>query len=417
MRRRGELMYQAGTQRPGAMSAVLGLATSEVDAACREASSADAVAVPANLNAPDQTVISGDPAAVETGGRGLQGAGAKRVLPLKVSGAFHSPLMEPAVPGLQQALEQVTFAEPRVPGLRQRYRGSGDDWRRCQTTARRAADRAGSMGRVHAGRRQQRSPARASSRSGPGTCCLVCSSESCRAPARRLWVRRLRSRNSCRRRESDDRPDRKDRLRHRLAPGASGSPSLTRCTRPAPRWRSWGGIARRPKRSRRSSGKRRRGIRLRCGSVARRSRPPLPQTEKALGPIDILVNNAGLTRDNLILRMSEEEWDAVLAANLKGAYFTIKAVTKGMMKRRSGRIINITSVVGITGNKGQANYAASKAGLIGLTKSVAKEYASRNILVNAVAPGFIETDMTSRLARRGQGRDVRRRLPWPARTP
>jgi [acyl-carrier-protein] S-malonyltransferase len=115
VRRRGELMYQAGTQRPGAMSAVLGLATSEVDAACREASSAEAIAVPANLNAPDQTVISGDPAAVEKAGEACKTRGAKRVLPLKVSGAFHSPLMKPAVPGLQQALEQVTFEEPRIP--------------------------------------------------------------------------------------------------------------------------------------------------------------------------------------------------------------------------------------------------------------------------------------------------------------
>jgi 3-oxoacyl-[acyl-carrier protein] reductase len=119
--------------------------------------------------------------------------------------------------------------------------------------------------------------------------------------------------------------------------------------------------------------------------------------EKALGPVDILVNNAGITRDNLLLRMSEAEWDEVLAANLKGAFHTTKAVLKGMMKRRHGRIINVSSIVGITGNKGQANYAASKAGLIGFTKSVAKEYGSRGILVNAVAPGFIETDMTSGL--------------------
>ena len=119
--------------------------------------------------------------------------------------------------------------------------------------------------------------------------------------------------------------------------------------------------------------------------------------EAALGPIDILVNNAGLTRDNLLLRLSEADWDAVLDANLKGAFHTTRAVIKGMMKRRAGRIVNITSIVGLTGNKGQANYAASKAGLIGFTKSVAKEYASRGVLVNCVAPGFIETDMTAAL--------------------
>jgi 3-oxoacyl-[acyl-carrier protein] reductase len=117
--------------------------------------------------------------------------------------------------------------------------------------------------------------------------------------------------------------------------------------------------------------------------------------EKAFGQIDILVNNAGLTRDNILFRLKDDDWDAVLDANLRGAFVAIRAASRGMMKRRWGRIINIASVVGITGNKGQSNYAASKAGLIGLTKSVAKELASRNILINAVAPGFIETDMTA----------------------
>jgi 3-oxoacyl-[acyl-carrier protein] reductase len=119
--------------------------------------------------------------------------------------------------------------------------------------------------------------------------------------------------------------------------------------------------------------------------------------ENVLGPVDILVNNAGITRDNLLLRMSENEWDEVLDANLKGAFHATKAVLKGMMKRRYGRIINVASIVGLTGNKGQANYAASKAGLIGFTKSVAKEYGGRGILVNAVAPGFIDTAMTAAL--------------------
>jgi 3-oxoacyl-[acyl-carrier protein] reductase len=117
--------------------------------------------------------------------------------------------------------------------------------------------------------------------------------------------------------------------------------------------------------------------------------------EDAFGSVDILVNNAGLTRDNIMLRLKDDDWDAVIDANLRGAFVAIRAATRGMMKRRWGRIINISSVVGLVGNKGQSNYAASKAGLIGLTKSVAKEFASRNILANAIAPGFIETDMTN----------------------
>jgi 3-oxoacyl-[acyl-carrier protein] reductase len=123
----------------------------------------------------------------------------------------------------------------------------------------------------------------------------------------------------------------------------------------------------------------------------------LERVEADLGTPDILVNNAGVTRDNLLMRLKDADWDEVLDTNLRGAFNTIRAASRAMMKKRGGRIINISSVVGITGNKGQANYAASKAGLIGLTKSVAKELASRGILVNAVAPGYIETDMTAEL--------------------
>ena len=122
------------------------------------------------------------------------------------------------------------------------------------------------------------------------------------------------------------------------------------------------------------------------------------QTIDTFGAVDVLVNNAGITRDNLLIRMSEEAFDEVIAINLKGSFNMMKAVAKPMMKKRYGRIINISSVVGVTGNAGQMNYAASKAGMIGMTKSMAKELASRNVTVNAVAPGFIETDMTAGLS-------------------
>lgn len=122
------------------------------------------------------------------------------------------------------------------------------------------------------------------------------------------------------------------------------------------------------------------------------------KTLETFGKLDILVNNAGITRDNLIMRMKEEEFDDVIETNLKGVFNGIKAVTRPMMKQRSGRIINISSVVGVLGNAGQANYVAAKAGVIGLTKSAARELASRGITVNAVAPGYIETDMTGKLS-------------------
>jgi 3-oxoacyl-[acyl-carrier protein] reductase len=135
----------------------------------------------------------------------------------------------------------------------------------------------------------------------------------------------------------------------------------------------------------------------------------IDDVEKAFGSIDILVNNAGITRDNIVMRLKDEDWDIVQNANLRGAFAAIRAVSRGMMKKRNGRIINVASIVGLIGNKGQANYAASKAGLIALTKTVAKELGSRNILVNAVAPGFIETEMTAAMtpeARQALGKQI-----------
>ncbi|MGG4198275.1 3-oxoacyl-[acyl-carrier-protein] reductase [Peribacillus frigoritolerans] len=128
-------------------------------------------------------------------------------------------------------------------------------------------------------------------------------------------------------------------------------------------------------------------------SVTRMIKEVVEQFER----VDILVNNAGITRDNLLMRMKEDEWDSVINTNLKGVFLCTKAVTRQMMKQRSGRIINMASIVGVSGNAGQANYVAAKAGVIGLTKTTAKELASRGITVNAIAPGFISTDMTGEL--------------------
>src|SRR5438034_9127149 len=156
------------------------------------------------------------------------------------------------------------------------------------------------------------------------------------------------------------------------------------------------------------------------GANGRQVETTVGTVEREFGKIDILVNNAGTTRDNLLFRINEDDWNTVLDTNLKGAFLMTKHAARGMIKRRWGRIINITSVVGIAGNKGQANYTASKAGLIGFTKAVSKELASRKVLVNAVAPGFIDTELTRGispeardalikaipLGRLGQGQDV-----------
>lgn len=145
-------------------------------------------------------------------------------------------------------------------------------------------------------------------------------------------------------------------------------------------------------------------------AVMDRVRETVQAVESELGRVDVLVNNAGITRDNILLRMTEEEWDEVIAVNLKGAFNLIRTTARGMMKSRDGVIINVSSVVGLTGNAGQANYAASKAGLLGLTRSVARELASRNVRCNAVAPGYIITDMTAGLTEE-QTTELQERIP------
>ncbi len=140
------------------------------------------------------------------------------------------------------------------------------------------------------------------------------------------------------------------------------------------------------------------------------ARGAIEKVEAEVGPVAILVNNAGITRDNILLRMKDEEFDEVIATNLKGPFNLTRAIARGMMKRKDGVIINITSVVGLIGNAGQSNYAASKAGLVGFTKSVAKELASRGVRCNAVAPGFIRTDMTAELSEE-QVKSLREHIP------
>jgi 3-oxoacyl-[acyl-carrier protein] reductase len=141
-----------------------------------------------------------------------------------------------------------------------------------------------------------------------------------------------------------------------------------------------------------------RAIEVMCNvSDAQKAEEAIKEVVEKLGSVDILINNAGITRDNLMLRMKQEEWDAVISINLTGVYNMCKAVFRPMMKAKAGKIVNIASVVGQMGNPGQANYAAAKAGVIGLTKTIAREFAKKNIQANAVAPGFIDTDMTKKL--------------------
>ena len=397
VRRRGELMSEAGEQRPGTMAVVMGLETPVIEDVCREASDRDTVVVAANINAPGQVVISGDPAAVDRAGTLLKNAGAKRVLPLNVSGAFHSPLMEPAQVGLRGELEQVPLASPAFPII---ANASAEAVSNAEDATRLLGDQV-TRPRAVGGIDDQ----------GSNDDRFVDAIRRDRTRQCAVWA------DSPNRRFGDVDGSGYGRRNRRVLGGArmtihldgrvavitGGSRGIGRAI--ATRFASAGAhvavVARDAGRASEAAAAlpgdgKRVGLGADVSNVDQVA-AMIANAEEALGPTDVLVNNAGVTRDGVLVRMGEDDWQTVLDTNLKGAFTTTKAVIRGMMKRRSGRIINISSVVGLTGNRGQANYAASKAGLIGFSKSVAKELASRNILVNAVAPGFIDTDMTAEL--------------------
>ena len=361
------------------------------------------IVVVANHNAPGQLVISGTRAGVDAAGKLALERGARRVIPLNVSGAFHSPLMTAAAATFARHAGHRHHRRSGAPGRLQRRRPGGALRGRAARAAARAAHRAGAMDRVRANaRRARRRDARRgrtghrADRSGPA-----------HRPrgADGVGEHRGRRRSTGRRRWSPDE-------RGAAARGAAGAGDRRleghrqgHGDRARARRRGGGGRLLGASRAARDRSSHRCATEHGVDAVAlgadladaAAAGTLVDQTVQALGGIDIVVNNAGITRDNLALRLSDDDWDAVIAVDLTAAFHICRAALRPMLRQRFGRIVNVSSVSGVIGNPGQANYSAAKAGLIGLTKSLAREVGSRDITVNAVAPGFIETEMTTSL--------------------
>ncbi len=394
VRFRARAMQEAVPVGIGAMAAILGLDAETVRAGCsRVAVETGEIVQAANFNDPKQTVIAGTKVGVEKACEALKAAGAKRALLLAVSAPFHSALMKPAAERLRERLATTAIDAPFIPVI---------DNIDVKSETEPALIR-------DALYRQAFGPVRWAE-DGPGDPC----------PRRRSHLR-VRPGQGPGRNGQADRAGRG--LGGRLRPGVPrrrpgvAAMSAARGTRlpwsPGPRavsagrlpWSWRGGVCsgRHRHHGRRRRGHRRGARRLRRAAAGlvldvtdgdggrRRHRRDRARS----GGLHVLVNNAGITRDMLSMRMKDDDWSAVLATNLTAVFRACRAAIRPMMKQRYGRIVNITSVVGASGNAGQANYAAAKAGVAGMTKSLAREVASRGITVNCVAPGFIETDMTA----------------------
>ena len=401
VRRRGELMQEHGA---GAMAAILGLAAEDVAAIAQ-----DAGAEVANFNTPVQTTVSGTTAAVERAIALAKERGAKRALLLPVSGAFHSTLMAPVAEAMRPLIDGTAVHAGRVPlvaDLDARFLRDPSDLRDelvdqiCGSV--RWVDVVGAL--VGAG-------VTTFYEIGPGQVLagLIgrCAPEATVFTAERMVADAVTAAETA---VSETRSARA--MSEASGDQRAGVAVVTGGTRGiglavAKRLVADGydvlltykgdAEAAEAAKSELSGSDRQVEAIAADISTAEGAGMAIEAAMQQLGRLDVLINNAGITRDTLLMRMNDEDWDDVLTTNLKGAFLTSKAAIRPMLRQRSGRIVNISSVVGQVGNAGQANYAAAKAGLIGFTKSLAKEVGSRGITVNAIAPGFIDTRMTAGL--------------------
>ena len=383
VRERGLAMAEAARERPGSMAAILGLEDEAVETLCRQILGV----WPANYNCPGQIVISGENDAVEECCAEAESLGARRAIKLKVSGAFHSPLVGNAGKRLKPAIDLVRFHDPIAPFM-STVTAKIEPADEARLAARQAAHRAG---QVHPGRAGARARRRHHLRRGGA------------------GQRALRARQA-------HRQGRAHVLGQRpRQPGeGSGGPLIVSgfCSLDGKTALVTGasrGIGRAIAVELAAAGATvvvgYRSGQDEAEEVAKEIGGRAVQADvsdaasalalvEAAGDLDILVNNAGLTRDGLLARMSDDDWRTVIDTNLSSVFYTCRAVTRPMMKKRAGAIVNVSSIVGVHGNWGQTNYAASKAGIIGFTKSLAKELGSRNVRANVVAPGYVQTQLT-----------------------
>ena len=405
VRRRGEFMQEAVPVGTGAMAAILGVEPPVVEEICRDAAQGEVLDV-ANINSPGQIVVAGHRGAVERAVALAPARGGKRSVMLPVSAPFHCRLMTPAAERLAAVLAGVRAADPQLPGRPERGRRSHDAVGRRPTFPDPPGDGAGPLDGLRRAHGAGRLPHvhRGGAGEGPDRA----------APADRRLAHGHLGRGRGRTGEGADRPGRPivsdsatpgRPLEGRVALVTGGTRGIGRAIveallddgaavaftgRDAAKVEEIAAAL---------DGRAGKAV----GLVAEMGRGEdvqriVTETDKRFDRLDLLVNNAGITKDGLLIRMKDADWDEVLGVDLRAAFQATRAAARLMIRQRSGRIVNVTSVAGVMGTPGQANYAAAKAGLIGLTKSTARELAHWGILVNAVAPGLIETDMAASLS-------------------